>query len=226
MTESFVFYESYLKGIESLSKKSQLNLFLAVTRYALRDEEPMGLTLAERGVFELIKPTIDANAKRRANAVKGGRPKNKKPTDIFFDDKNKPNENENDNKNDNVNDHKTEKDYSIVTLSDEERAALVEMSDNLTVENYINSLRDWQISNRKHISKPYVLIKRFIEEDAASPKKNKNPIFTAASKSQSFTVERLERLVKTYNDRNADSLGDENPDTADQSSDETPDPNR
>ena len=68
MTESFVFYESYLKGIESLSKKSQLNLFLAVTRYALRDEEPMGLTQAERGVFELIKPTIDANAKRRANA--------------------------------------------------------------------------------------------------------------------------------------------------------------
>ena len=206
MTESFVFYESYLKGIESLSKKSQLNLFLAVTRYALRDEDPTGLTQAERGVFELIKPTIDANAKRRANAVKGGRPKNKKPTDIFFGDKIKPNENETENKNDNgnVNDYKTEKDYSIVTLSDEEIAALVEMSDKLSVENYINSLRDWQISNRKHISKPYVLIKRFIEEDA--PKKNTN--FTAASKSQSFTVERLERLVKTYNDRNADSLGD------------------
>ena len=122
----------------------------------------------------------------------------------------KPNENENDNKNDNVNDHKTEKDYSVVTLSDEERAALVEMSDNLTVENYINSLRNWQISNRKLISKPYVLIKRFIEEDAESRKKN--PHFTSASKSQSFTVERLERLVKTYNDRNADSLGDEKPD--------------
>ena len=210
MTESFVFYESYLKGIESLSKKSQLNLFLAVTRYALRDEDTTGLTLAERGVFELIKPTIDANAKRRANAVKGGRPKNKKPTDIFFDKKIKPNENETDNKKDNVNvnDNETEKDFSKVVLNDEERAALVEMSDNLTVENYINSLRDWQISNRKHISKPYVLIKRFIEEDTASPKKNKNPIFTAASKSQSFTVERLERLVKTYNDRNADSLGD------------------
>ena len=212
MTESFVFYESYLKGIESLSKKSQLNLFLAVTRYALRDEDPMGLTAAERGVFELIKPTIDANAKRRANAVKGGRPKNKKPTDIFFDKKIKPNENETDNNNynGNVNDHKTEKDYSVVTLSDEERAALVEMSDNLTVENYINSLRNWQISNRKLISKPYVLIKRFIEEDAESRKKN--PHFTSASKSQSFTVERLERLVKTYNDRNADSLGDEKPD--------------
>lgn len=206
MVESFVFYNSYLKGIESLSKKSQLNLFLAVTRYALRDEDPTGLTLAERGVFELIKPTIDANAKRRANAVKGGRPKNKKPTDIFFDKKIKPNENETDNNNDNgnVNDNETEKDFSKVVLSDEERSALVEMSDNLTVENYINSLRDWQISNHKITPKPYVVIKRFIEEDA--PKKNTN--FTAASKSQSFTVERLERLVKTYNDRNADSLGD------------------
>lgn len=206
MTESFVFYESYLKGIESLSKKSQLNLFLAVTRYALRDEEPMGLTQAERGVFELIKPTIDANTKRRANAVKGGRPKNKKPTDIFFGDKIKPNENETDNKNDNgnVNDKETEKDFSKVVLSDEEIAALVEMSDKLSVENYINSLRDWQISNHIITPKPYVVIKRFIEEDA--PKKNTN--FTAASKSQSFTVERLERLVKTYNDRNADSLGD------------------
>ena len=208
MTESFVFYESYLKGIESLSKKSQLNLFLAVTRYALRDEDPTGLTQAERGVFELIKPTIDANAKRRANAVKGGRPKNKKPTDIFFGDKIKPNENETENKNDNgnVNDKETEKDFSKVVLSDEEIAALVEMSDKLSVENYINSLRNWQISNRKLISKPYVTIKRFIEEDAESRKKN--PHFTAASKSQSFTVERLERLVKTYNDRNADSLGD------------------
>ena len=206
MTESFVFYESYLKGIESLSKKSQLNLFLAVTRYALRDEDPTGLTLAERGVFELIKPTIDANAKRRANAVKGGRPKNKKPTDIFFDKKIKPNENETDNNNDNgnVNDKETEKDFSKVVLSDEEIAALVEMSDKLSVENYINSLRDWQISNHIITPKPYVVIKRFIEEDA--PKKNTN--FTAASKSQSFTVERLERLVKTYNDRNADSLGD------------------
>ena len=206
MTESFVFYESYLKGIESLSKKSQLNLFLAVTRYALRDEEPMGLTQAERGVFELIKPTIDANAKRRANAVKGGRPKNKKPTDIFFDKKIKPNENETDNNNDNgnVNDNETGKDFSKVELSDEEIAALVEMSDKLSVENYINSLRDWQISNHIITPKPYVVIKRFIEEDA--PKKNTN--FTAASKPQSFTVERLERLVKTYNDRNADSLGD------------------
>lgn len=206
MTESFVFYESYLKGIESLSKKSQLNLFLAVTRYVLRDEEPMGLTLAERGVFELIKPTIDANAKRRANAVKGGRPKNKKPTDIFFDKKIKPNENETDNNNDNgnVNDNETGKDFSKVELSDEEIAALVEMSDKLSVENYINSLRDWQISNHIITPKPYVVIKRFIEEDA--PKKNTN--FTAASKPQSFTVERLERLVKTYNDRNADSLGD------------------
>jgi hypothetical protein len=206
MTESFVFYESYLKGIESLSKKSQLNLFLAVTRYALRDEDPTGLTQAERGVFELIKPTIDANAKRRANAVKGGRPKNKKPTDIFFGDKIKPNENETENKNDNgnVNDKETEKDFSKVVLSDEEIAALVEMSDKLSVENYINSLRDWQISNHIITPKPYVVIKRFIEEDA--PKKNTN--FTAASKSQSFTVERLERLVKTYNDRNADSLGD------------------
>ena len=206
MTESFVFYESYLKGIDALSRKSQRTLFLAVTRYALRDEEPMGLTLAERGVFELIKPTIDANAKRRANAVKGGRPKNKKPTDIFFGDKIKPNENETENKNDNgnVNDKETEKDFSKVVLSDEEIAALVEMSDKLSVENYINSLRDWQISNHIITPKPYVVIKRFIEEDA--PKKNTN--FTAASKSQSFTVERLERLVKTYNDRNADSLGD------------------
>lgn len=89
-------------------------------------------------------------------------------------------------------------------LSDEEIAALVEMSDKLSVENYINSLRDWQISNHIITPKPYVVIKRFIEEDA--PKKNTN--FTAASKPQSFTVERLERLVKTYNDRNADSLGD------------------
>lgn len=137
---------------------------------------------------------------------------------FFFDDNKKPNENENDNNNINdnvnVNDKMNEKDFSKVVLSDEKRAALIKMSDELTVENYITNLRNWQISNRKVSPKPYVVIKLFIEEDAVSPKKNTN--FTAASNEQSFDIERIERYVKTFTERNADQLGDETPDTADQ----------
>lgn len=137
---------------------------------------------------------------------------------FFFDDNKKPNENENDNNNINdnvnVNDKMNEKDFSKEVLSDEERAALIKMSDELTVENYITNLRNWQISNRKVSPKHYVVIKLFIEEDAVSPKKNTN--FTAASNEQSFDIERIERYVKTFTERNADQLGDETPDTADQ----------
>ena len=75
MPESFVFYESYLKGIELQDEEVQNRLFLAICRYALHGEEPTDLCRSELGIFELMRPTIDSNTQRRENSQKGGRPK-------------------------------------------------------------------------------------------------------------------------------------------------------
>ena len=72
MPESFVFYESYLRGIELQSEQVQAKLFLAVCRYALRGEQPQGLTDSELGLFELMRPTIDSNSQRREKSRSGG----------------------------------------------------------------------------------------------------------------------------------------------------------
>ena len=74
MPESFVFYDSYLKGIEYQDEESQNRLFLALCRYALRGEEPSELNRSELGIFELMRPTVDANSQRREASKKGGAP--------------------------------------------------------------------------------------------------------------------------------------------------------
>ena len=113
--ESFVFYASFLEGIEGLSNESQLKVYQAVTNFAIRGIEPTNLVGIEKNIFALIKPQILANNKKYKDGCKGGRPtkqektnkknhrllnkktngyKNKKPND---------NVNVNENVNDNVN---------------------------------------------------------------------------------------------------------------------------
>ena len=137
MPESFVFYESYLRGIELQDEQVQSKLFLALCRYALRGEEPSGLTGSELGIFELMRPTIDANTQRRENGSKGGEKKGntnaakktkrpmvesteetkrpmvesteetKRPMVVFSDQQKRPNENENETENGNENETET-----------------------------------------------------------------------------------------------------------------------
>lgn len=106
MKESFIFYDSFLNAIDELDKETQLEVYQAITHYALRGEEP-SLNGVAKAIFHLIKPQIDANNKRYEDGCKGGRPKkekttgfeNKKPLVMKNDTFSKPNENENVNEN-------------------------------------------------------------------------------------------------------------------------------
>lgn len=97
---SFIFYGSFFEAITELPDDEQLALFRAICSYGLTGEcaETTGVV---KGMFSLIKPQMDANAKRRENAKKGGAPRDnsnagkrktaaKQPTVVSDDDKKQP----------------------------------------------------------------------------------------------------------------------------------------
>lgn len=100
ITNSFIFYGSFFEAITELDDNEQLALFRAICSYGLTGEcaETTGVV---KGMFSLIKPQMDANAKRRENAKKGGAPRDnsnagkrktaaKQPTVVSDDDKKQP----------------------------------------------------------------------------------------------------------------------------------------
>lgn len=111
--DSFVFYRSFYEAISMLPAASKMKLFDAICQFALNKIEP-NLSKKEYQLFVLIRPQLAANAKRRSDGFKGGRPKketsgfeNGKPVVLEnenhrFEEK-KPNVNGNVNVNVNVN---------------------------------------------------------------------------------------------------------------------------
>ena len=97
MTEGFIFYQSFYDAINDLDDADQLIVYRAICEYGLTGEEPE-LSGVASAMFKLIKPQIDANAKRRENGKKGGRPQNKeteeKPNENQTETKDKPNHNQ------------------------------------------------------------------------------------------------------------------------------------
>ena len=79
MRNKFSFYISYLEAINELPDEQQLQLYKAITRYALLDEMPENLTGFAKVCFPLIKPNIDSDNRRYDARVQngnlGGRPK-------------------------------------------------------------------------------------------------------------------------------------------------------
>lgn len=113
MNDSFIFYKSYYDAISSLDREQQLNIYDAICRYSLYGEETE-LSKIEKAIFTLIKPTLEANFKRREDGKKGGRPKKnneekttgfekQKPVVMKMHENKKPNVNVNVNVNANEN---------------------------------------------------------------------------------------------------------------------------
>lgn len=74
-TDSFVFYRSFIEALHQLPDDTErMKIINAMTSYAL-DGEEIPLDGYLKGYFNLIKPQLDANIKKRINGKKGGRPK-------------------------------------------------------------------------------------------------------------------------------------------------------
>ena len=70
-----MFYRSFYEAIKELPRDVQGEIYTAIMEYSLYGREIENLKPIARSVFVLIKPTLDANAARYANAKKGGAPK-------------------------------------------------------------------------------------------------------------------------------------------------------
>lgn len=98
--DSFIFYRSFYEAIKEVPEDAQLQIYKAISIYALEQEE-IELTGIAKAIFSLVKPQLDANYKKYEN---GKQTKSKtKAKDKQNKSKIETNVNDNDNVNDNVN---------------------------------------------------------------------------------------------------------------------------
>jgi len=100
MQESFIFYKSYSDAAKQLPEAEQLKALWAIINHSVDGEEQQIEGLANI-VYTMAKPQIEANAKRRTDGSKGGRPANK--TTGFENAEPNVNVNLNNNVNENIN---------------------------------------------------------------------------------------------------------------------------
>ena len=72
--KSFVFYDSFYKAMKNLNKDEKVEYIDAMCQYSLYDIT-IEMNPKIEGMFELVKPQIDANIKKREDGKKGGRPR-------------------------------------------------------------------------------------------------------------------------------------------------------
>ncbi|NDV84254.1 DUF6291 domain-containing protein [Bacteroides sp. 51] len=116
--KSFVFYESWQRAIDELPADIQLEIYQAITAYAI-NKKSIELSPMAKVAFSFIKQDLDRNAKKYAdrcmknkeNSIKGGAPKGNKnalkttkTTDRVKKQPKQP-DNENDNVNEDGNDN-------------------------------------------------------------------------------------------------------------------------
>lgn len=70
-----IFYESFYEACKDLPDSERLAVYDAILGYGCEGKLPEGLTGTGKAVFTICKPLMDANAERKANGSKGGRPR-------------------------------------------------------------------------------------------------------------------------------------------------------
>lgn len=83
--DSFIFYRSFYEAIHELKDDIKLEVFTAITEYALYGKVPEDLKPVAKGMFTLIKPNLDVNTARYENGKKGGRKPKKASAPLVSD---------------------------------------------------------------------------------------------------------------------------------------------
>ena len=71
--DSFIFYDSFYKSMKHLECEDKSDFFQAICEYGLFEKQAK-LSPHIQGLFELVKPQLEANFRKRKNGYKGGRP--------------------------------------------------------------------------------------------------------------------------------------------------------
>ena len=162
--DSMVFYSSFAEAIKLMPKEQQLEALWAIIDYGLDDTAPdQNANAMAKVIFQMAKPQIDANVKRKANGMMGGRPKNngcedEKPMVIESENHRLETEKPNVNVNDNVNDTKEntlksvkEKRFAPPT-PENERGYCREMGyTNVDAERFVDfyASKDWMVGKNR-----------------------------------------------------------------------------
>ena len=107
--DSFIFYRSFYEAIKEVPEDAQLQIYKAISIYALEQEE-IELTGIARAIFSLVKPQLDANykkyenGKQTKNKMKAKDKQNESKIETNVNDNENVNVNDNENNNDNVDD--------------------------------------------------------------------------------------------------------------------------
>ena len=105
--DSFIFYRSFYEAIKEVPEDAQLQIYKAISIYALEQEEIELIGIA-KAIFSLVKPQLDANYKKYENGkqtkskMQAKDKQNKSKIETNVNDN--VNVNNNDNDNDNGND--------------------------------------------------------------------------------------------------------------------------
>lgn len=178
--DSFIFYRSFYEAIKEVPEDSQLQIYKAISIYALEQEE-IELTGISKAIFSLVKPQLDANYKKYEN---GKQNKSKaKAKDKQKESKAKTNVNDNDNVNENANENKKEQEEKIhfadfVSMTNAEHEKLVSTHGKDFVDQCITVLDNYKGSNGKTYKSDYRAILSWVidkvKEQQAKNKKESN----------------------------------------------------
>jgi len=70
-----IFYESWYEAIKDMKKPvDRLAAYESIIAYGCENILPKNLKGTPKSIFIMAKPLLDANAERKANGAKGGRP--------------------------------------------------------------------------------------------------------------------------------------------------------
>lgn len=157
MRDSFIFYRSFIEGLEEVDDATFRRLVVALANYALDDKAPQ-LSGLEKGVFTSWKANVDASNKRRDNGKKGGRPSKEKTSGFenenhrLRDEKPNKNVNVNVNDNDNGNENVKVKEGNFVPPSlSEVKAYCQERNNGVDPEAFIDfyESKGWKVGNQR-----------------------------------------------------------------------------
>lgn len=150
MTDSFVFYKSFMDALEYVPEEEYCSCLKALLFYAF-DGENIADTMTSKMFMALVIPQIDANKNRRQNGSKGaehgkkgGRPKKETPVEEtenpigVIDETPNVNVNANGNVNGNVNEEKKDKRERFVPPTVEEvEAYCLERNNGIDAEAFV-----------------------------------------------------------------------------------------